>query len=165
MPLNPAFREQRQMDLCEFTVRLVYIESSRTARAVKGDCWEILGAVNPRTLNSLWAACFSSAFRRSEKNSLFSSALGRLQLLWARDPDGRLVGLQVKDPKSWGIARVLYKLPLSTIKLAFLYQGWPVSVSLSVCVCLYIFKPQAQSLTSIPTCSGMGTTGIVPYSM
>lgn len=53
MPLNPAFREQRQMDLCEFTVRLVYIESSRTARAVKGDCWEILGAVNPRTLNSL----------------------------------------------------------------------------------------------------------------
>ena len=53
MPLNPALRKQRQMDLCEFTVRLVYIESSRTARAVKGAGWEILGAVTPRPLNSM----------------------------------------------------------------------------------------------------------------
>ena len=35
MPLVPAFRRQRQVDLCEFKTSLVYIESSRTARATQ----------------------------------------------------------------------------------------------------------------------------------
>ena len=33
MPLIPALRRQRQADLCEFEASLVYIASSRTARA------------------------------------------------------------------------------------------------------------------------------------
>jgi hypothetical protein len=33
MPLNPALRRQRQVDLCEFKVSLVYRVSSRTCRA------------------------------------------------------------------------------------------------------------------------------------
>jgi hypothetical protein len=31
-PIITALRRQRQVDLCEFKVRLVYIESSRPAR-------------------------------------------------------------------------------------------------------------------------------------
>ena len=34
MPLIPALGRQRQGDLCEFEVSLVYTASSRTARAV-----------------------------------------------------------------------------------------------------------------------------------
>ena len=37
MPLIPALRKQKQVDLCEFEVSLVYIASSRTARAIEGD--------------------------------------------------------------------------------------------------------------------------------
>ena len=38
--------------------------------------------------------------------------------------DWLLAGLQLKDIKSWAMDRALYiVLPLSTIKLAFLYQG------------------------------------------
>jgi hypothetical protein len=35
MLLIPAFRRQRQVDLCEFEVSLVYTVSSRTARATQ----------------------------------------------------------------------------------------------------------------------------------
>ena len=35
MPLIPALRRQRQMDLCEFETSLVYKVRSRTARATK----------------------------------------------------------------------------------------------------------------------------------
>jgi hypothetical protein len=35
MPLIPAFRRQRQVDLCEFKASLVYRASSRTARATQ----------------------------------------------------------------------------------------------------------------------------------
>ena len=34
MPLVPALRRQRQADLCEFIVSMVYLVSFRTARAV-----------------------------------------------------------------------------------------------------------------------------------
>ena len=34
MPLIPALRRQRQVDLCEFEASLVYRASSRTVRAV-----------------------------------------------------------------------------------------------------------------------------------
>jgi hypothetical protein len=34
MPLVPASERQRQVDLCEFKVSLVYRSSSRTAKAV-----------------------------------------------------------------------------------------------------------------------------------
>ena len=34
MPLIPAHRRQRKVDICEFEVSLVYRASSRTARAV-----------------------------------------------------------------------------------------------------------------------------------
>jgi hypothetical protein len=34
MPLIPALRRQRQVDLCKFEARLVYRVSSRTVRAV-----------------------------------------------------------------------------------------------------------------------------------
>ena len=34
MPLIPALRRQRQVDLCEFEASLVYEASSRTVRAV-----------------------------------------------------------------------------------------------------------------------------------
>jgi len=33
MPLIPVLQKQRQVDLCEFETSLVYIKSSRTARA------------------------------------------------------------------------------------------------------------------------------------
>ena len=35
MPLIPALRRQRQVDLCEFEASLVYRVSSRTARATQ----------------------------------------------------------------------------------------------------------------------------------
>jgi hypothetical protein len=37
MPLIPALRRQRQVNLCEFKVSLVYRVSSRTARATQRD--------------------------------------------------------------------------------------------------------------------------------
>ena len=55
-----------------------------------------------------------------------------------------LMSLQLKDPVSWGMARALYKLPLSTIKwafLTFLSQGCPcgpICLSVSVCVCVFL---------------------------
>ena len=36
-PLIPAFRRQRQADLCQLSASLVYILSSRTARAIEQD--------------------------------------------------------------------------------------------------------------------------------
>ena len=35
--LVPTFRRERQADLCEFEVRLVYIETSRSGRTTKRD--------------------------------------------------------------------------------------------------------------------------------
>ena len=35
MPLIPALRRQRQVDLCEFEASLIYKESSRTAWAIE----------------------------------------------------------------------------------------------------------------------------------
>ena len=37
MPLIPALGRQRQADLCEFKASLVYIVSSRPARATQGN--------------------------------------------------------------------------------------------------------------------------------
>jgi hypothetical protein len=34
MPLVPALGRQRQVDICEFKASLIYIESSRLARAI-----------------------------------------------------------------------------------------------------------------------------------
>jgi hypothetical protein len=36
----PAFRRQRQTDLCEFKTSLVYIVSSRTTRATQRNCFK-----------------------------------------------------------------------------------------------------------------------------
>jgi hypothetical protein len=49
MSLVPALRRQRQADLCEFQASLVYISSSRIARAKKRSCLKTNKQTNKQT--------------------------------------------------------------------------------------------------------------------
>lgn len=108
----------------------------------------LLGTMDPLTLNFLWPP----HPRLPGVSNLFSCSCSEHETV-----EWFLVGLQLRV-RAWPLVKeILYNLPWNTIKWAFLVQGWPLSpryclsVSLSVCLCMFKSPGSCPRLSNEPS--------------